>query len=73
MPDIPGIDHPKVIFYNDLLSGKRHAGHKVAIVGAGGIGFDVAEYLCHSQPDEGPKARGLDIPAFSANGISTSA
>jgi 2,4-dienoyl-CoA reductase (NADPH2) len=47
-----------------LLSGRRHAGHKVAIVGAGGIGFDVAEYLCHSRPDEGPKARGLDIQAF---------
>ena len=66
MPEIPGIDHPKVVFYNDLLSGKRHAGHKVAIVGAGGIGFDVAEYLCHSQPDEAPKARGLDIAAFQA-------
>jgi 2,4-dienoyl-CoA reductase (NADPH2) len=64
IPDIPGIDHPKVVFYNDLLSGKRHAGHRVAIVGAGGIGFDVAEYLCHSQPDEGPKARGLDIAEF---------
>jgi 2,4-dienoyl-CoA reductase (NADPH2) len=34
MPEIPGIDHPKVVFYNDLLSGKRHAGHKVAIVPA---------------------------------------
>jgi 2,4-dienoyl-CoA reductase (NADPH2) len=46
------------------LSGKRHAGQRVAIVGAGGIGFDVAEYLCHSQPGEGPAMRGLDIPAF---------
>jgi 2,4-dienoyl-CoA reductase (NADPH2) len=64
VPAIAGIDHPKVVFYNDLLSGASHAGHKVAIVGAGGIGFDVAEYLCHSQPQEGPRARGLDIPAF---------
>ena len=66
VPEIPGIDHPKVVFYNDLLSGKRHAGRKVAVIGAGGIGFDVAEYLCHSQPEEGPKARGLDIAAFQA-------
>jgi 2,4-dienoyl-CoA reductase (NADPH2) len=64
VPAIAGIDHSKVVFYNDLLSGKRHAGHKVVIVGAGGIGFDVAEYLCHSQPGEGPRARGQDIPAF---------
>jgi 2,4-dienoyl-CoA reductase (NADPH2) len=64
VPTIAGIDHPKVVFYNELLSGTRHAGRKVAIVGAGGIGFDVAEYLCHSQPEQGPKVRGLDIPAF---------
>jgi 2,4-dienoyl-CoA reductase (NADPH2) len=64
VPALAGIDHSKVVFYNDLLSGKRHAGRKVVIVGAGGIGFDVAEYLCHSQPGEGPRARGQDIPAF---------
>jgi 2,4-dienoyl-CoA reductase (NADPH2) len=64
VPAIAGIDHPKVVFYNELLSGTRHAGRKVAIVGAGGIGFDVAEYLCHSQPDEAPRVRGLDIAAF---------
>ena len=64
VPEIAGIDHPKVAFYNDLLSGRKRAGQKVVIVGAGGIGFDVAEYLLHSQPGEGPKARGQDIPAF---------
>ncbi len=42
MPAIPGIDHPKAIAYPDLLSGARQAGDSVAIVGAGGIGFDVA-------------------------------
>lgn len=66
VPDIPGIDHPNVITYSDLLSGKRHAGHRVAIIGAGGIGFDVAEYLCHSHPDESPKARALDVAGFHA-------
>jgi len=55
VPAIPGIDHPKVLMYNDLLSGKDHVGRKVAIIGAGGIGFDVAEYLCHSQLDDGRK------------------
>jgi 2,4-dienoyl-CoA reductase (NADPH2) len=64
VPEIPGIDHSKVVFYNDLLSGKKRAGAKVAIIGAGGIGFDVAEYLCHSQPGEGPTARGPDLRAF---------
>ncbi len=45
LPEIPGMDHPKVISYPDLLSGRRTAGATVAIIGAGGIGFDVAEFL----------------------------
>ena len=64
VPDIAGIDHPNVVLYSDLLSGKRRAGRRVAIIGAGGIGFDVAEYLCHSQPGDTPATRGFDIPAF---------
>lgn len=64
VPEIEGINHSKVVFYNDLLSGRRHAGRRVAIIGAGGIGFDVAEYLCHSQPDESPKSRAMDIREF---------
>jgi 2,4-dienoyl-CoA reductase (NADPH2) len=63
-PDIAGIDHPKVVSYSDLLSGKKKAGRRVVIIGAGGIGFDVAEYLCHSQPGEAPKARRLDLVEF---------
>lgn len=55
-PDIPGIDHPKVISYADLLSGRRVAGQRVAIIGAGGIGFDVAEYLLHDESESGPAA-----------------
>ncbi|MCB1569283.1 MAG: NADPH-dependent 2,4-dienoyl-CoA reductase, partial [Xanthomonadales bacterium] len=50
VPSIPGIDHAKVISYPDLLSGRRSAGRRVAIIGAGGIGFDVAEYLIESGP-----------------------
>jgi 2,4-dienoyl-CoA reductase (NADPH2) len=44
-PAIPGIDHQKVVGYVDLLSGRRQAGRNVVIIGAGGIGFDVAVYL----------------------------
>ena len=44
-PDIPGIDHPKVLSYPDVLLHKKPVGQKVAIIGAGGIGFDMAEYL----------------------------
>ncbi len=47
-PDIPGIDHPSVLSYVDVLMGAKQAGKTVAIVGAGGIGFDVAEFLTHS-------------------------
>lgn len=64
VPVIPGIDHPSVVVYHDLLSGRRKAGRSVAIIGAGGIGFDVAEYLCHSQPGEAPKHRVLDLKDF---------
>jgi 2,4-dienoyl-CoA reductase (NADPH2) len=45
VPAIPGIDHPKVVSYPDLLLGRREAGARVAIIGAGGIGFDVAVFL----------------------------
>lgn len=44
-PSIDGINHPKAIRYPDLLSGRRSAGQRVAIIGAGGIGFDVATFL----------------------------
>lgn len=46
-PKISGQDHPKVCSYLDVLTGKRTVGARVAIVGAGGIGFDVAEFLVH--------------------------
>ncbi|MGW7196386.1 FAD-dependent oxidoreductase [Streptomyces chryseus] len=45
IPDIEGIDHPSVISYLDLLRDEAKAGDRVAVIGAGGIGFDVAEFL----------------------------
>ncbi len=59
-PDIPGINHPKVVSYIDVLKGQTEIGQKVAIIGAGGIGFDVAEYL-GTPKDESPT---LDIQHF---------
>lgn len=47
MPDIPGIAHPKVASYPDVFSGKVVPGKRVVIIGAGGIGFDLAELLTH--------------------------
>ncbi|WP_375551187.1 FAD-dependent oxidoreductase [Rhodophyticola porphyridii] len=46
-PEIPGQDGPNVLSYIDVLAGKAPVGPRVAIIGAGGIGFDVAEFLVH--------------------------
>ncbi len=45
--DIPGIDHTKVLSYIEVLKERKPVGQRVAIIGAGGIGFDTAEYLSH--------------------------
>ncbi|OPE45856.1 NADPH-dependent 2,4-dienoyl-CoA reductase, partial [Mycobacterium intermedium] len=45
VPPIPGIDHPKVLTYAEAITGAKPVGKKVAVVGAGGIGFDVSELL----------------------------
>ncbi len=44
---IEGINHPKVFSYIDVLKHKKAVGKRVAVIGAGGIGFDVSEYLSH--------------------------
>ncbi|AFU98183.1 FAD-dependent oxidoreductase [Simiduia agarivorans] len=59
-PSIEGVNHPKVLSYLDVFAGKP-VGKKVAIIGAGGIGFDVAEFITHAG-----KSTSLDIPAFMA-------
>ncbi len=48
LPEIEGITHPKVVGYLDVLRDKCAVGKTVALIGAGGIGFDVAEFLLHS-------------------------
>jgi 2,4-dienoyl-CoA reductase (NADPH2) len=52
---LPGIDHPMVLSYVDVLMGNAPVGKRVAIIGAGGIGFDVAEFLSVDSPDEPPE------------------
>ena len=47
-PKIDGINHSKVVSYIDVLKGKVKIANSIAIIGAGGIGFDVAEYLSHN-------------------------
>ena len=57
-PDIEGIEHRKVLSYLDVMSGAE-VGQKVAVIGAGGIGFDISEYLIHQG-----ESTSLNIPAF---------
>jgi 2,4-dienoyl-CoA reductase (NADPH2) len=48
-PEIPGQDSNKVCGYIDILKGRVKAGENVVVIGAGGIGFDVSEFLVHSE------------------------
>jgi 2,4-dienoyl-CoA reductase (NADPH2) len=50
-PAIPGIEHPKVVSYADVLNGSVTVGKKVAVVGAGGIGVDVSVFLTHDHTE----------------------
>ena len=66
-PQIPGVEHPKVVSYVDVLTGRVRPGPEVAIIGMGGIGFDTALYLL-----EGKSRAPLDADAFREHwGIST--
>ncbi|MFF0031269.1 FAD-dependent oxidoreductase [Streptomyces avermitilis] len=64
-PGIPGIDHPSVLGYLDVLRDNAPVGDRVAILGAGGIGFDVAEYLT----DSGDKASEDQATYFRSWGV----
>lgn len=73
--DIIGANHPKVVSYTDVLQQKVAVGQSVAIIGAGGIGFDVAEYLTHQPTSEDDIANflqewGVDYNYQFAGGIS---
>ena len=55
-PNLTGIDHAKVVSHIDLIEGRKTAGRRVAVMGAGGIGFDVAELLTHAEEQGDPIA-----------------
>jgi 2,4-dienoyl-CoA reductase (NADPH2) len=76
MPRIDGVNHPKVVSYLDVLQGRVLAGASVAIVGAGGIGFDVGEFLLHDPAVPLPVTAahwcaewGVDLQAQSNGGL----
>ena len=74
-PKIIGIDHPKVVSYIDVLNERVKIGSKVALIGAGGIGFDVAEYLSHKGESSSLKTKlfmeewGVDMNFTARGGI----
>jgi len=75
VPAIPGIDHPKALGYLDVLRDGAEVGANVAVVGAGGIGFDVTEYLMHLgrsasvAPEKFYAEWGIDTTYAQAGGI----
>ncbi|WP_334192469.1 NADPH-dependent 2,4-dienoyl-CoA reductase [Pararhodobacter sp.] len=74
-PGIPGQDGANVLSYIDVLRGKAPVGARVAVVGAGGIGFDVAEYVTHQgvsptlDPAEWRKEWGVGDPSEVPGGL----
>ncbi|AIY03845.1 MULTISPECIES: oxidoreductase [Arthrobacter] len=79
IPELDGVDHPSVLSYIDVLRDKKEVGAKVAILGAGGIGFDVAEYITsHGTsatlvPEKFYREWGIDTEYQNAGGITTPA
>ncbi|MDP3166665.1 MAG: FAD-dependent oxidoreductase, partial [Hydrogenophaga sp.] len=61
-PRIPGQEHPGVLSYIDVLLGRATVGQRVALIGAGGIGFDIAEFLV----TPANHSTALDLPAWLA-------
>lgn len=74
IPNIPGVDHPKVLTYQQVIRDGAPVGDRVAIMGAGGIGFDVAEFCLHD-PHESlehwMRRWGVTDPALERGGLAT--
>lgn len=70
-PSIPGIEHSKVVMYTDLISGKVQPQKKIAIIGAGGIGFDTAKFILGepNTKEDFFKTWGVDTSLNSAGGL----
>ena len=68
-PKIEGMEHSKVLSYLDVLKEHKKVGAKVAIIGAGGIGFDVAEYLTHGKNEDFYLTWGIDVEMDHRGGL----
>jgi 2,4-dienoyl-CoA reductase (NADPH2) len=71
IPSFAGIDHPKVVAYDQVLSGAVTVGRKVAVIGAGGIGVDVSVFLTHEEEslDDWMAHWGVGDPAIHRGGL----
>ncbi|MYW97247.1 NADPH-dependent 2,4-dienoyl-CoA reductase [Amycolatopsis rubida] len=74
VPALPGIDHPKVLSYVDVVRHGKPVGERVAVIGAGGIGVDVSEFLTHSSSpaldrDAWMAEWGVTDPALAPGGL----
>ncbi|MCW2495797.1 NADPH-dependent 2,4-dienoyl-CoA reductase [Jatrophihabitans sp.] len=79
-PALPGVDRPNVHTYADVITGRVVLGERVAVIGAGGIGFDVSEFLTHSgevgvpqQRDEWLREWGVSDPSRDRGGVTAPA
>ncbi len=76
-PSIPGVDRANVVSYGQVLRGEDEVGERVVILGAGGIGFDVAEFLLHRAEQDGVDGYlamwGIDREVSAAGGLRTPA
>ncbi|WP_086843801.1 NADPH-dependent 2,4-dienoyl-CoA reductase [Amycolatopsis kentuckyensis] len=76
VPPLPGIDHPKVLSYVDVVKHGKPVGARVAVIGAGGIGVDVSEFLTHTDSpalnlDAWLAEWGVTDPEQAAGGLGT--
>ncbi|PQP23086.1 NADPH-dependent 2,4-dienoyl-CoA reductase [Rhodococcus opacus] len=76
VPSIPGIDHPKVLTYPEVVRGGKPVGQSVAVIGAGGIGVDVSEFLTHEHSPtldlkEWKQEWGVTEPEVAAGALTT--
>ena len=73
IPSLPGVDHPKVVTYQQAIDGAP-IGERVAVMGAGGIGFDVSEFLLHDSNESVEhwmERWGVTDPSLERGGLST--
>ncbi|MFB9686975.1 FAD-dependent oxidoreductase [Amycolatopsis plumensis] len=76
VPSLPGIEHPKVLSYVDVVKHGKPVGERVAVIGAGGIGVDVSEFLTHTASPALDRAAwmvewGVTDPEQAAGGLGT--